>query len=79
MEAKMKIPKLTRQPIKYVDATPDNNYPLRILEAYRQDCDCRWAEDTDGGKVKNPLLKQMNADCEKRAEILDKAIQKLRA
>lgn len=71
------LPKFTEQAVEYIDATPDDNYPMRILQAYRQRCDCQWAEDTDGGEVKNPLLKSMNEMNNKRAEILDKAIAKL--
>ena len=72
-----KLPLLTQEPIKVVDATPDEDFPLRILRAYRQDCDCMWAESTTGEEPTNPLLKQMNEDNRKRAEILDKAIRKL--
>ena len=72
------LPELTQQPILYVDGTPDKGYPLRILEAYRQECDCKWADTTDGEETENPLLKMMNEHCEKRAEILDRAIKLLR-
>ena len=70
----MKIPKLIQQPIIHVDATPDEDYQLRILRAYRQNCDCMFAEDTSGNEPTNPILKQMNEDNRKRAEILDKSI-----
>jgi len=73
----MKLPRLTENPILHVDLTPDNNLALRILRVYRQQCDCNWAEDTDGGEVKNPLLKMMNEHNRQRAEILDRAIAKL--
>ena len=72
-----KLPNLTQQPILYVDATPNEEYPLRILRAYRHFSDCQWAEDTDGGPVKNQLLKVMNKNNETRAKILDKAIKLL--
>ena len=72
-----KLPELTQQPILYVDGTPDKGYPLRILQAYRQECDCRWAENASGGEPTNPLLIMMNEQCEQRAEILDRAIEKL--
>jgi len=72
-----KIPRLTRQPLLYVDGTPDDDYPLRILQAYRQECDCKWTDTSDGTDTENPLLKMMNAHCEQRAEILDEAIKKL--
>ena len=51
---------------KFIDATPDGNYALRILQAYRADCDLTWSDNTAGFKIKNPLLKE-----------LDKAISKL--
>ncbi len=44
----MDLPPLTQQPIEYVDGTPDLDYPLRILRAYRVNCDARWASDADG-------------------------------
>ena len=66
------------KPITYIDATPDGNYPLRILQAYRENCNCRWASSTDG-QAMNPLCIKMNDDCEKRAEILDRAIEKLKS
>lgn len=75
----MKLPKLTEEPVLYVDLTPDEDLPLRILKAYRQRCDCNWAEDTDGGEIKNPLLIMMNQNNAQRAEILDKAIAILEA
>ena len=72
-----KLPKLTKKPILYVDATPDAGYPLRILRAYRRDCDCMWAGNTGEEETEHPLLTMMNKDNHKRAEILDKAIRKL--
>ena len=66
------------EPIIHVDATPDEDYPFRILQAYRENCNCRWASSTDG-QAMNPLCIKMNDDCEKRAEILDRAIKKLEA
>jgi len=73
----MKLPELTQQPILHIDGTPDEDYPLRILRAYRQECDCKWAENTDDSEPTNPLLIMMNKHCEQRAEILDRAIEKL--
>lgn len=67
---KSKLPDLTQQPIKFVDATPDEEYPLRILQAYREDCNCKWSSDTE-----NALIRMMNEMCDKRAEILDRAIE----
>jgi len=73
----MKLPELTKQPILEVDGTPNEGYPLRILQAYRQQCDCKWAENAGDDEVTNPLLIMMNEHCDQRAEILDRAIEKL--
>ena len=74
-----KLPPLTEKPLIHVDATPDKYYPLRILEVYRQNCNCRWASDTDGSAVEtNPLLKAMNDANDERAKWLDKAIEVLK-
>lgn len=67
--SKTELPDITQEPIIHIDCTPNEEYPLRILRAYRQNCDCRWASDTE-----NVLIKVMNEACEKRAIILDKAI-----
>ena len=70
------LPPMTETPKLYVDATPDKEYPLRILKAYRHDCDCKWASATDGSSVEsNPLLKMMNEHNDQRAKYLDKAIR----
>ena len=71
-----KLPALTQQPVINVAATPDADYPLRILRAYRQNCDSMWASNSDGS-VNSPLLEMMNEDNRKRAAILDKAIRTL--
>jgi hypothetical protein len=63
------LPEITQEPIQHVDATPDEEYPLRILKAYRQNCDARWVSTEP-----NVLIDMMNKHCERRAEILDKAI-----
>jgi len=73
----MKLPDLTQQPIKYIDATPNEEYPLRILQAYRQDCDCMWSDNTSGEPSQNPIFEAMNEDNRKRSRILDKAIKAL--
>lgn len=67
--------RLTKQPVMYVDGTPDKDYPLRILEAYRKNCDVRWvSQDTD-----NELFAIMNEHCEQRAQVLDQAIALLKS
>lgn len=67
------FPELTKQAIENVDGTPNAEYPLRILRAYRQNCDVRWTTGL-GGECDNPLFALMNEHCEQRAKILDKAI-----
>ena len=75
--SKLKLPPLTKEPVKHVDMTPDKNLPLRILQAYRSNCDCMWSDNIGGEETKNPLLAAMNEHNRQRAKILDKAIKKL--
>ena len=70
------LPDYTQQPILHVDLTPDDDLPLRILQAYRENCNCKWSTDTEGN-CDNPLFALINQHCDERAEILDKAISKL--
>ena len=71
----MDLPETTQQPVIHVDATPDEEYPLRILQAYRDNCNCKWVESTDpDAPPTSPLLKAMNEQNDKRAAILDDAI-----
>jgi len=69
---KSRLPKITQEPIIYVDATPDKDYPLRILRAYRENCNCKW-ESTEQNP--HPLLVEMNKANDKRAQLLDNAIK----
>jgi len=66
---------MNRQEYKFIDATPDENYPLRILKAYRKDCDFIWSSSSSEIKEDSPLIKAMNDAQHKRAEVLDKAIR----
>ena len=66
--------KLIPEPIHHVDATPDKQYPLRILRAYRENCNSKIATSSDGS-CDNPLFQYMNECSEERAKILDEAIQ----
>ena len=68
-----KLPPLTQQPVLNIDGTPDEGYPLRILRAYRENCNCRWTTDTEGN-CENIVFHQMNEDNRERAAILDRAI-----
>lgn len=64
-----RIPELTRQPVLYVDATPDSGLPLRILRAHRENCACKFVADPP-----SPLITMMNELNDQRAVILDRAI-----
>ena len=67
--------------MKHIDATPDNDYPMRILRSYRLDCDALYAcgTSTDGRWDQNEFTEMMNNLQKQRAEILDKAIAILEA
>jgi len=69
----MNLPDLNKQEIKHVDATPDGNYALRILRAYRENCNVKWANSANGA-VTNPLFQEMNRHQDERAKELDSAI-----
>jgi hypothetical protein len=60
--------------IFHVDATPNEEYPLRILRAYRNNCDFMYSESSQEIDESNPLIKALNDSQRKRAEILDEAI-----
>jgi len=68
----MDLPEINKQPLLHVDATPDDNYVLRILQAYRANCDCVWVSEPE-----NLLVQEMNRLQKLRAEKLDLAIAKL--
>ena len=70
----MELPELTKQPLFHVDMTPDNNLAIRILQAYRHNCNVKWATNSNGD-CDNPLFKLMNDHNDQRAIILDKAIE----
>jgi len=71
-------PELTQQPIQHIDATPDEDYALRILRAYRENCNVMWSVSSDKD-LENPLFEMMNQHNIDRAKILDKAIELLQA
>lgn len=70
----MALPKLTQEPIKFIDSTPDEDYPLRILQTYRADCCCKWETNNEDSRA---LLDLMNEHNDQRAVFLDKAIKLL--
>ena len=67
----MELQEVTQEPIIHVDATPNKEYPLRILRAYRENCNCEWVVTDEEA---NPIYELMNEHCRQRAKILDKAI-----
>jgi hypothetical protein len=62
-----RMDKLEPLQILVVDATPDENYPIRILEAYYQNAKRKWTGGSDWEQ-------QMNEAQEKRKRILQKSI-----
>ncbi len=78
MNETITLPALTQQPLKHIDGTPDSRYPLRILEAYRRECDTCWeVHGLDEGA--SLVYEEMNRHQEQRAVLLDRAIAILRA
>ena len=72
----MKDEKLTQELVLHIDGTPDENYVLRILQTYRENCNCKWATSIDG-LCNNTLFTLMNEHQDRRAKLLDAAIEKL--
>lgn len=68
-----KFPELTTEPIEHVDATPDDGYPIRILKAYRENCDVKWSNNTSNNDAR--VFAEMNKHQDERAKILDRAIK----
>jgi hypothetical protein len=73
----MKDFNLTMEPIRSVDMTPDNDLPIRILQAYLDNCNVKVATDS-AGNCDNPMYQMMNEHQEKRTKILDMAIRILK-
>ena len=73
--------KIKGEPLLNVDATPTLDYPLRILRAYRQNCNLRWAlstGETSNGED-NLFIAMLNKMQDERAAVLDRAIAILEA
>lgn len=66
------IPSITQQEILFIDGMPDENYVLRILQAYRENCNCKFVSVPP-----NPLWDLMNQHQDERSKLLDAAIAKL--
>lgn len=71
----MAIPELSRAPLLHVDATPDADYPLRILRAYRANATALW----EASDELQEIYEQMNQDQLQRQRVLDAAIGVLEA
>jgi hypothetical protein len=63
-----------QQEFLHIAATPDEGYPLRILQAYRRLGDYKWSDSSNGVSENNVLVKTMNDLQEKRNALLDRAI-----
>ena len=61
----------------FIDGTPDGNYALRILYAYRARCKEKWIVDGVSDGVKR-IYDAMNEHQDLRAKELDEAIKKLK-
>lgn len=68
------LPPLTQEPILHLDMSPTSDLAVRILRIYRENCNCNWANDTNG-KVNDPMLQLMNENNKQRAVLLDEAIK----
>lgn len=75
---KTEFPSMSQEPIEHVDAYPDEDYPLRILRAYRENCNVRW-EVSGLSPERTRVWDVMNEAQEERAKILDRAIAMLEA
>ena len=63
-----------------VDATPDEDYPLRILRGHLQEAEgSRWTDNTVAREPTDPLVIRLNHDCQLRAAVLRRAIATLEA
>jgi hypothetical protein len=63
----------------FIDGTPDGNYALRILEAYRARCREKWIVEGKGvSEGTKRIYDAMNEHQDLRAKELDEAIRKLR-
>jgi hypothetical protein len=65
-----------RQAMRWINATPDPDYPARILCAYIDE-GAKWSDNTLGLPPENPLCKAMNEATEKRNALLYEALVKL--
>ena len=69
------FPEVLNQKPFLLDMTPDEELPLRILKAYRRDCNAKWASSGPGNT--HQIYDAMNEAQDQRASILDQAIKVL--
>jgi len=62
------------EPLPLIDATPDDQYPLRILRAHRESCDYRWGSGEGWADSEKQRFNEMNQKSDERSTILDRAI-----
>ena len=75
-EAELERP-LTRAPVVWLDATPDADYPLRLLRAHRESHTVRWAQAIDGDEASARAVERIEQDQNDRVRYLDEAIRVL--
>lgn len=66
----------TRESLRWVDMTPDEGLPARILEAYIDEA--HW-EGTGGAGPEHPVVVEMNRHREERNRVLRAALDRLGA
>lgn len=72
----VEFPKMSQDLINGIDATPSDDYPLRILKVYRANCDCFWELSGSGvSEAERAVWDLMNEHQRKRAAVLDRAIK----
>ncbi len=64
--------------ILYVDMTPTEDLPIRILETYKKDCEITRDGFSMMKEIKDPMLMIVIEYNLKRIEILNKAIKELK-
>ncbi len=64
----------TKQEYMHVDATPDDEYPIRILKMYRFACNTEWSVTGLGEEI-SEIYDLMNQAQRERARLLDEAIE----
>ena len=67
-----------KQEMKFIDSTPDKEYPIRILIAYLEASKVTVSDNTLGLPINNEMLNIMNKANEERRVLLEEAINILR-